>query len=821
MSALNDAERRSDRTVRLSDERPAARWIILVAVWLVVAALGFADALATRDYVALLDDSGMLPADALPLHRPVPAPYADAQTWTRLALAVDTTGGWQVRHTNIDDAPTGRDVHWNSAFVHLIALAGRLRAWSTNEPVPLATERALAWINLPLLLVVVIVFSSWIAARAGAAAGVFIALGMIGDRWFYDGFAPNNVDHHGLLTAATFGCVLGALFIPGARRGDARGARSGAIVSAISGGLGLWVSAASVIPTIAIVGIAGAAVGWFRVSSRDDDGGEAEVWRLWGRIGAGLSFAAYLLEYAPSHLGMRLEVNHPLYALAWLGGAELVAMIVEWRARGVVAPLWRRAAASALVVAPVVVIVLGGARVFLPGDPPLARLHGFIEEFGTLFGAIRRLGVAELGRYAIALLMLLPALLALREGRRQPKLAFIAIVAVALAALGLWQVRWWLTASGAELCLVLVALAVIGVGRSPRARWIAVGVIGVMFVEQAVSRTVLTRRNVADAGVTDADAMQPLFRDIAVALRQSQPTGMITLLASPDASSAISYFGGFRSVGTFYWENRDGLAAAAAMLTAPSDDEALAKIRAHGVTHIALLSTGNFLSAYLSFVNAHATTDDLQRTFGSRVLSQGHVPNWLRAIPFTPRPNSPSKRVLLFAVVPDQSEFDARWAQGIALAAAGDDSAVVALQHAIALAPPAQRAGLLSDAAREMYRWRAHRISLALFEASLAAAPSPATTLSVAWLLATSPDDRVRDGARAVALMEPLVRAMPEAGGVLDTYAAALAESGRFADAVRAEAGAIENARRHGDDAGAARGVERSRAYQAGRPWRQ
>ena len=69
--------------------------------------------------------------------------------------------------------------------------------------------------------------------------------------------------------------------------------------------------------------------------------------------------------------------------------------------------------------------------------------------------------------------------------------------------------------------------------------------------------------------------------------------------------------------------------------------------------------------------------------------------------------------------------------------------------------------------------------------------------------------------------MEPLVRANAGAGGVLDTYAAALAESGRFEDAVRAQGAAIDNARRQGDDPAAARGAERLRSYQTGRPWRQ
>jgi len=83
----------------------------------------------------------------------------------RSALAGQEGTHWQIRHTDIDNAPFGREVHWNSAFVHLIAAAGRIRQSMTGEPLPAATERALAWFNLPLFLGVVILFSSWAGAN--------------------------------------------------------------------------------------------------------------------------------------------------------------------------------------------------------------------------------------------------------------------------------------------------------------------------------------------------------------------------------------------------------------------------------------------------------------------------------------------------------------------------------------------------------------------------------------------------------------------------------------------------------------------------------
>ncbi|MCB2169024.1 MAG: tetratricopeptide repeat protein [Deltaproteobacteria bacterium] len=59
---------------------------------------------------------------------------------------------------------------------------------------------------------------------------------------------------------------------------------------------------------------------------------------------------------------------------------------------------------------------------------------------------------------------------------------------------------------------------------------------------------------------------------------------------------------------------------------------------------------------------------------------------------------------------------------------------------------------------------------------------------SMAWIMATSPDDRLRDGRRAVAYAEKAVDNSPPDINFLDTLAAAYAEAGRFDEAI-----AIEN----------------------------
>ncbi len=90
---------------------------------------------------------------------------------------------------------------------------------------------------------------------------------------------------------------------------------------------------------------------------------------------------------------------------------------------------------------------------------------------------------------------------------------------------------------------------------------------------------------------------------------------------------------------------------------------------------------------------------------------------------------------------------------------------------------------------------------------------------ALAWLLATSPDDTVRDGALAVAWAERAVEQVPSAANI-DTLAAAYAEVGRFDDAVSTQQRAIDAL----DEAQVELREEfklRLARYQAQQPWRE
>jgi hypothetical protein len=118
--------------------------------------------------------------------------------------------------------------------------------------------------------------------------------------------------------------------------------------------------------------------------------------------------------------------------------------------------------------------------------------------------------------------------------------------------------------------------------------------------------------------------------------------------------------------------------------------------------------------------------------------------------------------------------------------------------------------------------------ALAQWEESLRLLPNYLEVANnLAWLLATTPIEAMRDPARAVAVAEraraiaerPEVADPAELASVLDTLAAAQAAAGRFADAARTASESHVLALRSGDTGLAAEVAERGALYRAGRTY--
>ena len=91
----------------------------------------------------------------------------------------------------------------------------------------------------------------------------------------------------------------------------------------------------------------------------------------------------------------------------------------------------------------------------------------------------------------------------------------------------------------------------------------------------------------------------------------------------------------------------------------------------------------------------------------------------------------------------------------------------------------------------------------------------------MAWIRATHPDPKFRDGRQAVILALRAVELSPGDAAVLDTLAAAYAEAGRFAEAARTARKAMDIAVLQNKPALAASMPAKIRLYQAGKPFHE
>lgn len=326
------------------------------------------------------------------------------------------------------------------------------------------------------------------------------------------------------------------------------------------------------------------------------------------------------------------------------------------------------------------------------------------------------------------------------------------------------EVRWTRTASVAQLALVVLLVGLCRRdGRSGPPRWVTAGAVLLLLLPAGHRVRVGAAENRA-ARVTAGDLQQPLYRDVAAALRASQPEGPITLLASPNASAGIANFGRFRAVGTLFWENAPGLRAAAEIFSADSDEEAFRRVAARGITHLVLLSSANFLGEYHRLLRPGVDLAAARRNFGHRLLAGEPAPGWLQAIPYRAPPElrEAAAGIRLFRVRPDQNPVDHLFFAAVAQVAAGDLArAERTLEAALGDVPPARRPDLLAAAGSAFRDYGADAAAARCWRHSLGLHYHAPAALAYAWTLATSREASVRDGLAALSLAEPLARANP------------------------------------------------------------
>lgn len=603
----------------------------------------------------------------------------DGRWWIMHAERMAREGLWRIRSTENDNAPEGREVHWSSLPMWNLVALGKLLA-------PLSPRADLSSVEWAALFVGPVTFFLFLtlgfitSLRAfGVVTAVAFPLAILSARSLQYYFRAGEADHHGLVAMfAMFGVfflLCGRLGLRGT--GDRIPSRSWFVWAGVMSAAGLWISAATQLPVIAATGV-GAIISSWALSPKNRADLDPSVWRLWGLSAALASLGFYLLEYFPSHMGWRLEVNHPVYAVAWAAGGEILYRLVCAMKDGTSPVRDTRSLAETaglLVVAtlPALLIVFGGERFFVISDKFLYALHDFfINEFQSVLDVSQQTGVhyavfAFSFTVAAVTITCLTLIKTNSSAIHRTLIVFAVVPALVMTALAFHQIRWSGAAAALTIPLVMACFSALHDPREVAALWRRSAAWCILALAASVAPASQWMRYVENLGsenmVDKSQVPSVLTRDICQRIAAASGEKRPVILASPSSSTDAIYYGGAKGIGTLYWENLDGLQAGARIYSVKDEQSALSLIKKHGITHLVFFSWDSFGQRYARLDRGLGKEDEARDGFVAGLLEGTRPqPTWLNPL-WYPIPKEyelgDDQWVRLYAVAPDQSR--AQW----------------------------------------------------------------------------------------------------------------------------------------------------------------
>ncbi len=388
-------------------------------------------------------------------------------------------------------------------------------------------------------------------------------------------------------------------------------------------------------------------------------------WRFWAAAGAATIVAGWLLEFFPRHMGSwELRAVHPLYALAWLGGGEILARLDHAFQQNELPRTPRDISLTLLALL---------ALASVPVAAGLASNPGILAVDALSFRLSKQIGaeilpnfsswIAEDGFTLKTLTVLLPfvaliasiGLMARRSTGITERRMLAMAVAPALVATGLalFQLRWWQAAGGCSLLALATCAAPAVRATAPRAWrfiWLAVVVAMVALGGYRLLPGV-GLPDEKELSVPEAEAV--VGRHLAQWLaRRSIVEGGAVVLAPPVLTTTLNHHGSLRGLASLSWENKDGLAAAIRMVISTSRDETHALVERRELNYIVLPTWDPFFEPFVRSASVQVGSLFLPS------LQRWIVPPWLRPLPFEmPKlPGFEKQSVVVFEVVGEQDE---------------------------------------------------------------------------------------------------------------------------------------------------------------------
>lgn len=619
-------------------------------------------------------------------HTILPPASMDARWWIIFAEQMKREGGWRLRSSQFDNAPDGREIHWSSAPLWILTGLSRL---IDDSPVGVQTAAlyfgpvTFFFFLIPLSLLVFRTFGGFPAAVFSLASAGFFP--------FFQFFRGGEADHHGLVAACALAMVLFLLIahrqqpiappVKNAKRGksdstpttDSKNHTARWIIaSGLAGAAGLWISTASLIPALVGCGLSALAIALFL----PQESFPPPWWRLWGLAGGVGSLFFYLLEYFPHHLGWRMEVNNPLYAAAWAGaGFILEALTRALSNRGALIPSKKGALFLSLSIlavgAPAVVIVFWKDSTFWVSDRFLYDLHRYyIREFQGLGAYLTgdgstRFALTYILPTALALLVAISLYFSRYISNSQRSVILLAVgPALALQILSFSQMRWAGNACALWIVLIVALTEILATASFPKWWRIPAGAAFLLVISFYPFQSIATARQIANSPqAVDKEFLPPLVtHDIALRINRSSPDKTPVILSGPTSSTEMAYYGGGKTLGTLYWENKPGLEAAANIYATTDEATFKSMLEKHGITHLVIFSWDSFAQSYVRLWRSlDRDAEARDACLAGYLEGRRPQPLWLRPLYYSIPASFDLKKawVRIYQFVPDQTP--AQW----------------------------------------------------------------------------------------------------------------------------------------------------------------
>ncbi len=583
----------------------------------------------------------------------------DAYYWTAYAQEMAQRHVWRIRHTELDNPPAGRPVHWSQSISWVLLVTGRLRGAVTGEPWSVAIENAAIWTG-PLLHFLLVAGTGWfLFRRLGLALAMIWMANLAAIPAMQWTFHPLRPDHHGLhlgfMLASGLCLILGGLgrVREAAASGDGmpwfrplewldrRLARRWAVAAGVCGGLGLWTGASVALFGFALALIGAMAMVW-RTSPPPEAGveGDPVFWRIWAWSGAVVALLFYAIEYAPDFPGLRLEVNHPLYAGSWLCAGEGLARWSARRGRSLGRRDWPLVPLGLGALLLPALLAFGPPEWHAMRDPLMRRLHETIDEFHpywTVGGDLGRRLWRDFGAWPVFLAWVPFRIADRRLPRREgAALGMAWLFALGYAGLTAWQARWANFAAAFGLLLGVLGLASLWRERresgqaAGKLRWLLALAAGQALFFAGQLGEDLPFQDLSRGQIPELD-VPILQRQLAENLGGASVGRPVRAMGSPNLAARLAYYGSIPVVSSYYWENLDGLRATASFFGTENDAEALAIARERGLTHAILPPTFAAARFFHYLQTGVRSEEGAQRSLGGRMLARPEaLPDWIR-----------------------------------------------------------------------------------------------------------------------------------------------------------------------------------------------